>query len=65
MIIKDKAPSALLCSSITEILCPSCGRDVTEAELTAHKCASCSADLSTPQQNMTIEAPSIIMFGTT
>lgn len=65
MIIEDKAPNTLICSSVTEILCPSCGHDVTETELAAHKCVSCSADLSAPQQNMTIEVPSIVLFGST
>lgn len=37
-----------------EILCPSCDRDVDEAELAAKKCNDCGADLSTPKQSVGI-----------
>jgi Zn finger protein HypA/HybF involved in hydrogenase expression len=37
-----------------EILCPSCNRDVDEAELAAKKCNDCGADLSTPKQSVGI-----------
>lgn len=40
------------------ILCPSCNRDVDEAELTAQKCNDCGADLSTPKQNVAINVTS-------
>ena len=38
-----------------EILCPNCGRDVDEAELTAQKCNDCGQDLSAPKQSVAIE----------
>jgi hypothetical protein len=41
-----------------EILCPSCSRDVDEAELTAQKCGDCGYDLSTPKQNVAINVTS-------
>jgi DNA-directed RNA polymerase subunit RPC12/RpoP len=41
-----------------EILCPNCGRDVDETELTAQKCGDCGHDLSTPKQNVAINVTS-------
>jgi predicted amidophosphoribosyltransferase len=37
-----------------EIFCPSCNRDVDDAELAAQKCGDCCAPLSTPKQNVAI-----------
>jgi Zn finger protein HypA/HybF involved in hydrogenase expression len=37
-----------------EIYCPSCNRDVDEAELATKKCNDCGADLSTPKQSVGI-----------
>jgi uncharacterized OB-fold protein len=37
-----------------EILCPSCGRDVDEAELAAKKCNDCGAIMVRPKQNVAI-----------
>jgi len=41
-----------------EIFCPSCDRDVDEAELAAQKCGDCGAPLSTPKQNVAINVTS-------
>jgi Zn finger protein HypA/HybF involved in hydrogenase expression len=41
-----------------EIYCPSCSRDVDEAELAAQKCNDCGQDLSTPKQSVSINATS-------
>ena len=41
-----------------EILCPSCNRDVDEAELAAQKCNDCGHALSTPKQNVAINVTS-------
>lgn len=41
-----------------EIFCPSCDRDVDEAELAAQKCSDCGHDLSTPKQNIAINLTS-------
>lgn len=41
-----------------EIFCPSCDRDVDEAELAAQKCSDCGHDLSTPKQNIAINVTS-------
>jgi hypothetical protein len=37
-----------------EIFCPSCDRDVDDAELAAQKCGDCGAPLNTPKQNVAI-----------
>jgi hypothetical protein len=41
-----------------EIYCPSCSRDVDEAELAAQKCNDCGQDLSAPKQSVSINATS-------
>ena len=46
-----------------EILCPSCSRDVDEAELAAQKCNDCDQDLSNPKQSVTIAATSVSTIG--
>jgi Zn finger protein HypA/HybF involved in hydrogenase expression len=48
----------ILAKHKVEILCPSCSRDVDEAELAAQKCGDCGADLSTPKQNVAINVTS-------
>jgi Zn finger protein HypA/HybF involved in hydrogenase expression len=53
------------CATKVEILCPSCNRDVDQAELTAKKCNDCGADLSDPKQNITIAATSVPVFAIT
>ena len=37
-----------------EIFCPSCDRDVDEAELAAQKCNDCGHSLDTPKQSVSI-----------
>jgi len=37
-----------------EIYCPSCNRDVDEAELAAQKCNDCGHSLATPKQSVSI-----------
>lgn len=69
MIIEQQAKE--LSSDVTEvatkieILCPNCGRDVDEAELTAKRCNDCGADLSTPEQNVTVAVTSVPVIGIT
>ena len=41
-----------------EIFCPSCNRDVDEAELAAQKCGDCGASLNTPKQSVAINVTS-------
>lgn len=53
------------CATKVEILCPTCSRDVDEAELVAKKCSDCGADLSDPKQNVTIAATSVPVFAIT
>ena len=46
-----------------EILCPSCDRDVDEAELAAQRCTDCGASLSTPKQNIAIHTTTVPAAG--
>lgn len=48
-----------------EIYCPSCGYDVSEAELTAKKCNDCGFDLSEPEQHIAIEVAHLNFGGST
>ena len=59
---KELAPDVIECASKVENLCPSCNRDVDEAELTAKKCNDCGADLSDPKQNIGIAVTSLPVF---
>ena len=69
MIIEQQAKE--ISSDVTEvatkieILCPNCGRDVDEAELTAKRCNDCGADLSTPEQNVAVAVTSVPVIGIT
>jgi uncharacterized protein (DUF983 family) len=69
MIIEQQAKE--LSSDVTEvatkieILCPSCSRDVDEAELTAKRCNDCGADLSTPEQHVAVAVTSVPVIGIT
>jgi Zn finger protein HypA/HybF involved in hydrogenase expression len=51
-----------ICANKIEILCPSCNRDVDEAELTALKCSDCGADLTEPKQNLAVAVTSVPVF---
>ncbi len=46
-----------------EILCPSCGRDVDEQELSNLKCNDCGQDLSMPKQSVAIHATTVPAAG--
>lgn len=52
------ADGTILAKHKVIILCPSCSRDVDEAELAAQRCSDCGADLSTPKQNVAINVTS-------
>ena len=54
-----------ICAYKVEILCPSCNRDVTEAELAALKCDDCGADLTDPKQNLAVAVTSVPVLGVT
>jgi len=58
MIIKNEATKledgTLSPAHKIEIFCPSCDRDVDDAELAAQECGDCGAPLSTPKQNVAI-----------
>jgi Zn finger protein HypA/HybF involved in hydrogenase expression len=62
MIIEKQAKPGDVAHKI-EIFCPSCDRDVNEAELTAQKCGNCGTALNTSKQNVTIEAVPIFTNG--
>ena len=53
------------CAHKVVILCPSCERDVDEAELAAQKCNDCGQDLSQPKQSVEIHATSVPTFAIT
>jgi len=48
-----------------EIYCPSCSRDVDEAELSAKKCNDCGADLTEPEQHVAVAVTSVPVIGIT
>ena len=62
---KELSPDVTEVATKTEILCPNCGRDVDEAELTAKRCNDCGADLSTPEQNIAVAVTSVPVIGIT
>lgn len=64
MIIEKQAVGEDIAHKV-EILCPSCGRDVDDAELSAKKCNDCGSDLSDPQQNVAVAVTSIPVFAVT
>ena len=51
-----------ICAYKIEILCPSCNRDVDEAELAALKCDDCGADLTDPTQHIAVAVTSVPVF---
>ncbi len=55
----------ILCRHTIEVYCPSCSRDVDEAELADKKCADCGADLSTPEQHVAIAVANLSSGGQT
>lgn len=62
---KELSPDVVECATKLEILCPSCGRDVDAAELSAKKCNDCGSDLSDPKRNVAIAVTSIPVFAVT
>jgi ribosomal protein L37AE/L43A len=62
MIIEKQAEAGDVAHKV-EINCPSCGRDVDEAELAVQKCNDCGQDLSKPKQSITIAATSVSTIG--
>jgi Zn finger protein HypA/HybF involved in hydrogenase expression len=64
MIIQKQAIGEDIAHKI-EIYCPACSRDVDTAELDAKKCNDCGADLSAPQQNITVAVTSVPAFAVT
>lgn len=62
MIIEKQAEAGEVAHKI-EIYCPSCNRDIDEAELAAQKCNDCGHDLSAPKQSVTIAATSVSTIG--
>jgi Zn finger protein HypA/HybF involved in hydrogenase expression len=54
-----------ICAHKIEIYCPSCSRDVDEAELAAKKCNDCGFDLSTPEQHVAIVVANLSSGGAT
>jgi Zn finger protein HypA/HybF involved in hydrogenase expression len=62
MIIEKQAEAGDVAHKV-EIYCPSCSRDVDEAELAAQKCNDCGHDLSKPKQSVTIAATSVSTIG--
>lgn len=69
MIIEKQAeeltPEVMDVATKIEIYCPSCGRDVDEAELAALKCNDCGADLTTPEQHVAVAVTSVPVVGIT
>jgi hypothetical protein len=48
-----------------EIYCPSCSRDVDEAELAAKKCNDCGHHLNEPEQHVAIVVANLSSGGAT
>jgi Zn finger protein HypA/HybF involved in hydrogenase expression len=62
---QELAPEVMDVATKIEIYCPSCSRDVDEAELAAKKCNDCGADLTTPQQSVAVAVTSVPVVGIT
>ena len=69
MIIENQAVEVegkdAICANKVEIYCPQCSRDVDESELVAKTCNDCGADLSQPEQHVTIALTSVPAIGIT
>ena len=69
MIIENQAtelaPEVMDVAHKIEIYCPSCNRDVDEAELSAKKCNDCGADLTDPTQHVAVAVTSVPVIGIT
>ena len=62
---KELAPEVMDVAHKIEIYCPSCSRDVDEAELLNKLCNDCGADLTTPQQSVAVAVTSVPVVGIT
>jgi Zn finger protein HypA/HybF involved in hydrogenase expression len=62
---KELAPEVMDVAHKIEIYCPSCSRDVDEAELSNKVCNDCGADLTTPQQSVAVAVTSVPVVGIT
>ena len=69
MIIENQAqelsPEVMDVATKIEIYCPACSRDVDEAELAAKKCNDCGANLTTPEQHVSVAVTSVPVVGIT
>lgn len=64
--VKDEADKFNLKPSHTvEIYCPSCGRDVSESELSAQLCDGCGHSLKEPEQHVAITVANMSFGGST
>ena len=59
----SKVDNVIVPRHTIEILCPNCGRDVDEFELSALECNDCGQDLSEPKQNVAIHATTVPAAG--
>jgi uncharacterized OB-fold protein len=55
----------ILCRHTIEVYCPSCSRDVDEAELAAQKCNDCGHSLAEPEQHVAIVVANLSSGGST
>lgn len=62
---KELAPDVMEVAHKIEIYCPSCSKDVDEAELSAKKCNDCGADLTDPEQHVAVAVTSVPVIGIT
>ena len=58
-----KVDGVIIPRHTVEILCPNCGRDVDEYELSALECNDCGHDLTEPQQSVAIHATTVPAAG--
>lgn len=62
---QELAPEVMDVATKIEIYCPSCSRDVDEAELSAKKCNDCGTSLEQPQQSIAVAVTSVPVIGIT
>lgn len=62
---KELSPDIMEVAHKIEILCPSCSKDVDEAELFNKVCNDCGADLSDPTQHVAVAVTSVPVIGIT
>lgn len=55
----QKVDGVIVPRHTVEIVCPNCGRDVDEYELSALECNDCGFDLNNPKQNVAIHATTV------